>query len=223
MHPITQVLLGLGGADFLVAFFHFFEDTYLPYTETQSILGNIARANEMHHYVPYTITSSTSLELMTVTLPLACIIAGLLYVLAPQWSSRHVVLIATMFCVGIMSNVIHKYQHERDCQRPGWMTALMDAGILVSRDEHKEHHRNPTTHYGIITSLGNTVYDGLGIWNILESIIPLQRYPKPGNASYENDVPPGVKKVVEQDCPRRLTHDEVDGLYARLQKRHNTI
>ena len=223
MQPGVQVLVGLCCADFLTAFFHFFEDTYMPYTDKQTILGSVARDNEMHHYVPYSITSSTWRELVKIPLLLSMMVVCAVYIIAPRWSSHHTLLLATAFCVGTLSNVLHKYQHERDCTRPGWITSLMSMGLLVSRDEHKDHHREPTTRYGIITSVGNRVYDGLGIWNVFERIIPLKRYPKPGIDAYSDDIPKSVKTLTEEECPRHLTQKEIGALHVRLHERNKIM
>lgn len=219
MRPAIQVLVGICLADFLVAFFHFLEDEYLPNSH-RPILGNIARDNEMHHYVPYTITSSTWMENITVSGSLAVIIVALIALLAPRWSSKHVVLLGTALAVGTVSNILHKYQHERDCKRPKWISALMNAGIIVSREEHKEHHADPSTRYGVVTSLGNAMYDGLGVWKGLKAIIPLPKYPKLPSAAYDKEVPDEIKTVVNQECPRQLTKQEIDALFERIDRKN---
>ena len=221
MHPATQVFVGIGVTDFLVAFLHFFEDTYMPYTKDPSVIGAISRANELHHYVPYSITTSSFLELVSVTSVISALVAAALYLVAPDWASRHGVMIGTMCLLGSVSNVIHKYQHERPCRRPAWITALMDAGIVVSRDEHRQHHVDPSTKYGVITSVGNSVYDGLGVWRFFEKIIPLNMYPKSANDTYDKIVPEEIKSLVKEECPRHLTVPEVDALYALLEKHQN--
>ena len=48
-----KVLAGLLAADFATAAVHWAEDTYLPHTRAPGLLGQIARDNDMHHFIPF--------------------------------------------------------------------------------------------------------------------------------------------------------------------------
>jgi len=216
MHPALQIFLGALLADFLAAFFHFYEDTYLPNTNDPGPMGEIARTNELHHALPFAMASIPRLSNITVTFPLSLLIATCIVLVAPMWARSHVYLILTMMIVGTLANLVHRWQHERDCTRPALVTALQNAGVLVSREQHKIHHDQPDRMYGVVFAAGNWVYDTFGVWTLLRTIIPLKQYPKPGVSEYTKYVPDSIKQELEKPCPRRLTEREVDSVRDQL-------
>jgi len=115
-----------------------------------------------------------------------------------------------MVIIGAMSNVFHRWQHERTCHRPRIVTTLQQAGVLVGREQHKEHHDDPGKRYGVILGFTNYIYDGLGVWDALRAVIPLTQYPKPGVNEYAHMVPKHVQDELKKECPRKLTVDEIE-------------
>jgi hypothetical protein len=216
MNTALQIIVGFFLADFLSAFFHFFEDTYLPNTNSPGILGEIARDNELHHALPFAMASIPSLDNIRVTLPLSLAIALSILVIAPSWTRSHIYLILTMIVVGTLSNLIHRWQHERDCTRPKIVTLLQRAGILVSREQHKIHHEMPDRMYGVVSPVGNWFYDTFGIWDLFRLVIPLQKHDKPSVSEYTQFIPETVKRELDEPCPRRLSPDEIQQVRQNL-------
>lgn len=217
MHPAVQVGVGALVADFAAAFFHFWEDTYMPYDDRDGVFPSISRDNELHHALPYSMTTLPIVSHLNVTLPLSLLIAAVVVLAAPRFSRRHWVLLVTMVIVGAMSNVFHRWQHERDCHRPALVTALQRAGLLVGREQHREHHDDPSKRYGVILGFTNYMYD-LGVWDILRAVIPLRQYPKPGVHAYADFVPAQIQDELRKDCPRKLSTTDVDGVKEALRR-----
>lgn len=217
MHPVAQILAGALVADFAAAFFHFWEDTYLPYTKKHGVFPAIARDNELHHALPYSMTTQPVTSNLKVTTPLSLIIAGLIVLLAPAFAARYSVFLVSMVVVGAMANVFHRWQHERECHRPKLVTLLQETGVLVGREQHKEHHDYPSRRYGVILGFTNYIYDGLGVWDFIRAVVPLRQYPKPGVKEYAHFVPQSIHQELQKECPRKLTPSEVDGVRNALR------
>ena len=220
MHPASQVLVGALLADFAAAFFHFFEDTYLPYSHDHGIMGDISRANELHHAVPFGMTSETIVANTEVTFPLSICLAALALLVFPKLATQNWILLLTMVFFGTMANVFHRWQHERACHRPRLITLLQETGILVGRDHHRQHHENPRARYGTIFACTNYVYDGVGVWDACRSLIPLRQYPKPGVSAYRHLVPEHIHTELGKPCPRKLSRTELDRVKRALAKVH---
>jgi len=210
MHPVQQIALGILVADFAAAFFHFFEDNYLPYTDAPGTLGEIARDNELHHALPYSMTTPPITTNVRVSVVIALLVAAGLVILAPGFAATHKTMLAAMVIAGTLSNLVHRWQHERDCTRPKVITALQNAGVLVGRSQHKEHHQDPERRYGVLLGFTNYIYDGLHIWDILRWLIPFELFPKPGVDAYRGVVPRHIQEELEETCPRKLEEDEVE-------------
>lgn len=209
MHPLIQVAGGILAADFAAAFFHFWEDVYLPYTHKSGIFPIIARDNELHHALPYAMTSYSPFANIRITLALSIIIACIIYALAPDVAKSNWIFILSMVIAGTLSNLFHRWQHERECTRPRIITQMQKAGLIVSRDQHHEHHQDPSRRYGVMLGFTNYMYDGLHIWDMFRAIIPLKQYQKPGVDAYSDMIPGDIQTELARDCPRRLTMREV--------------
>jgi len=218
-----SVAAGILAADFLTAVVHWVEDTYLPYSTSDTMLGKIARDNEMHHFVPYAITVESWWSNVRVSLQLLAGVALALVVAAPKWASRHrVFLLVTAAIMGI-TNLAHRFQHERDCTRPAVVTRLQRLGILCSREQHAVHHRDSNSNYGVLLGFTNPIYDGLGIWRFLERVlglVGLQPTRKKGVDSYEDLRDDWLRDNMARDCPEPLDRDRLQKYYRRLAKAH---
>jgi Lipid desaturase domain len=219
---ILDVLWGAILGDFLVALFHWFEDTYLPYTQDPSILGQIARDNEMHHFLPYTITAYTPIQNISIPLALSLSFMALVFLVAPKWSRTHWALLITAGIVGSLSNLLHRYIHERPCRRPRLITTLQDAGVLVSSSEHAKHHTNPQSRYGVVLGFTNVIYDNAHIWRLFEMVVPLQKYPKPGVSMFQSSYDEWTLQNMERECPEKLSEDKVKDYMHMLEDYHQT-
>jgi hypothetical protein len=153
-----SVAAGILAADFITAAVHWGEDTYLPYDQTDSMLGQIARDNEMHHFVPYAITVESWWSNVKISLQLLAGVALALVVAAPKWASKNRVFLMTAAAAMAITNLLHRFQHERDCTRPALATWLQRLGILCSREQHAVHHRDSVSNYSVLLGFTNPIY-----------------------------------------------------------------
>lgn len=216
----AQVVAGVLAADFVTAAGHWYEDTYLPYTATPGLLGDIARDNEMHHYVPFAMTAGSWWDNSRVTAALVAVSALPLLLLAPAWARAHVAFLIAFCLAATLAPLVHRFQHERDCTRPAAVTALMDAGLLCSRDQHKVHHQRPDRRYAVLLGFTNPVYDGLGVWRGLEALLPMRASRKPSVAAYDPLHDDWVRGVQAAECPEFMTPERRDAYGARLAAAH---
>ena len=199
-------------ADFLTAAAHWFEDTYLPWTDTPGILGDIARDNEMHHAVPFTITSVGWWANVKVSIGLLAVAGVALGIVAPRFAVRHARFLAVLAVAMGASNLLHRFQHERDCTRPAVVTLLQHAGILCDRNQHVAHHADPTGRYSVLLGFTNVVYDGLGVWRALEVVLRvagMRPVRKPEASAYDMR-DPWLDRNMQLRCPERIPAYRVD-------------
>lgn len=219
-----SVLAGLVVADFLTATAHWFEDTYLPFTTTPGLLGEIARANDMHHYIPYSITVGSWWQNCEVSVLLLAVVGTVLVATAPKWVAANRVFLLTCALAMGVTNLVHRFQHERECRRPKVMTALMDSGLLVSREQHKVHHQQADVKYGVLLGFTNAVYDGLGVWRGLEAVLGALGMPPPtrkrGVHAYASLHDAWLKRNMGRDCPAKMSEKRLAGYTDRLARAH---
>ena len=218
---LVRVVFGLLLADFLTAATHWAEDTYLPHTRAPGLLGTIARDNDMHHFIPFSITAGSWWDNVKVSAGLLAVVAVGMAVLAPRWTIRHRVVLGTTAAAMAVTNLLHRFQHERECARPRLITALQRAGVLESSDMHAVHHRRSDVRYSVLLGFTNAVYDTLGVWRGLEAALrvaglkPSKR--KPGYGAYEALYDDWLRRNMARRCPRHLTPAQLDVYHARLE------
>lgn len=221
-----SVVAGLFVADFLTAFFHWLEDTYLPFTDAPGMLGQIARDNEMHHYIPYSVTVGTWWQNCKVSVQLVAAAGLALVLVAPRWVANNRVFVLTVALLVALASLVHRFQHERDCLRPRLVTALMACGLLVSREQHQVHHRHADTNYSVLLGFTNPIYDGLGVWRGLEAVLSAVGLPKPmrkkGVAEYAALQDDWLRTTLSQECPARLSAQQMEVYHARLEQAYRS-
>lgn len=220
MHAVLQFAVGVVVVDFVTAFLHWFEDNYLYYDHPW--LRQISIENELHHFRPRTITYYSNWESSKSNIVAALLLCAA--VRAFLTFEDYPVLFATLLLFGSSTNVYHKYTHQRDCERPRWVTRLMRTGVLVSRDIHVRHHTADaaTADYGIVVAPLNTLYDKIGIWKAFERALRtcgVHTCKKRGTRAY----PVEEQHEYDTDCPRPLTGEEVADYYRRLRAMYDTL
>lgn len=223
---LGSVVAGVLVADFLTAAVHWFEDTYLPFDESPGLLGQIARANDMHHYIPYSITAGSWWENCEVSVLLLGVVALVLLALAPRWAAANrAFLLACAATMGV-TNLVHRFQHERDCRRPAAISALMRSGLLVSREQHRVHHQDADVKYGVLLGFTNDIYDGLGVWRALEAALALVGVRRParkkGVDAYAALHDDWLRRNMSRDCPAKLTKRRLARYNERLAHAHRS-
>lgn len=167
-----QVLAGLFLADLSAAVVHWFEDTYLPYDPSPTLLGWISRDNELHHYYPRQLVHSPWYVICQITIPIAIAIISLIYLANPTHFINHSVLYITWGVFGGLANQFHKWSHMRRKELPAPIHFLQRLNILCSHAHHACHHTHtPDRRYAVISPLTNVILDNLGIFPVLEYLI----------------------------------------------------
>lgn len=215
-----KVLAGLLAADFATAAVHWAEDTYLPHTRAPGLLGQIARDNDMHHFIPFSITTGSYWDTSRVSVGLLAVAAAAALALAPAWAARHRVALGTAAAAMAVTNLLHRFQHERDCSRPRIVTALQRAGVLESSQKHAVHHRRSDVRYSVLLGFTNDIYDGLGVWRGLEAVLSLAGLRasrrKQGYRAYQALYDDWLRRAMSHRCPARLTRARLDEYHGRL-------
>lgn len=153
-------------ADFLVGFNHWIKDSY--FSPTTPIIGkSMIWSSRLHHIRPRHILEYSDTELFIEsakwTVPW---IAPLMIYTGP--TTFMITLLSVISC----NDVIHKYAHAQDSERPYLMTLAQNLGIFQSYDEHRIHHTMPhESHYCPITPYINRVLEPLDFWRKMEWII----------------------------------------------------
>lgn len=71
-----------------------------------------------------------------------------------------------------MNDVVHKYSHMLEDERPPWATFLQKIYIFQSHDEHHLHHIHPhEVNYCPITPYLNIILEKIFFWRKMEYII----------------------------------------------------
>lgn len=161
-----QVLVGYLLADFIMGIFHWIKDTYFgPFTP---IIGKtFIWGSRLHHARPRHVIEFTDRELFTSSaLWTLSWMAPLMYMTGI--SIFNVVLFLTI-CV---NDIVHKYAHMLDTERPYLATLLQQIRIIQSHDDHYEHHVCPhEINYCPITPYVNPVLEKINFWKRLENIV----------------------------------------------------
>lgn len=178
---LIYLIIGILLGDFIVAFGHWFEDSYLYYDYDSNIpilnsyLKEISKGNDLHHYVPRLLTQKSYFKcIMSTAIFIPFILFVFLCIPGSLNLNRIMILIGICFIV-LISEVAHRWQHYRYCEKNDFIIFLQKT-ILVSSEEHSVHHTTDYSknNYGVVSKQLNKLYDSIGIWNILEHIIPFK-------------------------------------------------
>jgi hypothetical protein len=228
MNIILQIIIGFFLADVITGIFHWFEDSYLDYCIDIPILSGIAKDNEMHHYFPRSIISYSYWENINVTFPLTVSILFILYLLNKSLF-KHVYLIASFAFFSIISNLLHRFSHMRECENNQVINFLQSTGILCPHKHHSIHHIKDAEKYCIITVYCNYILDSIYFWRALEYTIFLFTGIQPSRKPY-NDyyiIQNHMHENAKLKCPDKPTKKDIDELkyilkhYKNCNKRFN--
>jgi len=214
-----QIILGFICADIMSGIFHWFEDTYLDYCIDLPILDTISRDNELHHYFPRSIIAYSYWEHITYTLILTVIIIVLLFIVYRPIFQYPFFLISFAF-FSIISNIIHRFSHMRECENMGFVLFLQKTGIFCSHTHHATHHSSVGEKYCVVSEYTNYLLDSLYFWKILEYIIYLFTNIKPTRKqSYEEyyHIHNWMHTNAKLECPITPSKHDVEILKRKLQ------
>lgn len=170
--PILSGFAGYLFADLVIGVYHWGIDNYG--NASTPVFGSQIDAFQGHHKCPWTITKrqlANNLHL------LACLITFIVIPINLIWHSRPVV----MGFVGIASGCImfsqqfHAWAHGTKSKLPPLVVVLQDAGVLVSRSQHSDHHRPPyNNNYCIVSGVWNRFLDENKVFEALEMVVFLK-------------------------------------------------
>ncbi|AGC02193.1 putative ubiquitin-conjugating enzyme E2 [Acanthamoeba polyphaga moumouvirus] len=172
--------------------YHWVKDTYFsPFTP---IIGStFIWGSRLHHVRPRHVLESNDLDLF--------------------WDSGKWTLIwmlPVFYIIGInpftlslfltisINDIVHKYAHAYDNERPQWATFLQNINIFQSHDEHHLHHIAPhEINYCPITPFVNPILEKINFWRKLEQYIENHLGVKPRAKEYDfiedSNYPAGIK------------------------------
>lgn len=152
-------------ADFIMGVYHWAKDSYG--TPSTPIIGPLLIwSSRLHHHRPRLVTEYTDWELFKSSF-IWTMIWGTPYLY--QFPSLPNVML--IIWIGL-NDVIHKYAHMFDKERPGWITLLQKIKILQSYDEHHGHHQGEhDKNYCPITPYINPFLELINFWRVTEELI----------------------------------------------------
>lgn len=223
MHAAIQVVIGMLAADVAAATVHWLEDTYLPYCTPSSVLGAVARENELHHYYPRDIVRKPAWRTCFATLMLSTLLVAVVGVVSPAHVWRHRWLYAAFVVTGTLSNLVHKWAHMRDCELGPVVLWLQRAGVLCGHGYHARHHQQPDRFYGVVFPAVDRVLDAARVFRGLEAAVlaatgvPTSRKPPYSVYTGEMGLVTDVHRATEASpCPPVVSAAESARLGARL-------
>ena len=206
---VLQIVIAIFIADFLVACGHWIEDNYLVYNKNIEI----SVANELHHFVPRLVTRKSNIECLFNTVRIIPVWLLLIYIIrGKEWIGKHTIFVTVSSLIILISEILHKAAHLRDCEKSQYIKFLQDIGLIISSEQHRIHHTSArvTKNYGVILGFTNQIYDGLGIWSFLESIFP--------SCKKANSYP--LQPHFNDECPRKLTKEDREFYETLLHQIH---
>ncbi len=106
----------------------------------------------------------------------------------------------TLFIVISINDIVHKYAHMYDHERPIWASFLQKIYVFQSHEEHHQHHIYPhQINYCPISPFCNLVLQQIQFFSVLEDFIKNQFNVLPREKEYDfvedPSYPAGIKFV----------------------------
>ena len=155
-------------SDLGTGIFHWSVDNYG--SKSTPLLGGVIDAFQGHHKYPWTITKrqwannihKTCIAPLVFTLP----------TLALNERPTDLVFVGVFTSLVVLSQQFHAWSHMKKSELPDLVLKAQDAGLLVGRRDHGQHHKAPFEgHYCIVNGYWNPLLDESGFFRQLEQII----------------------------------------------------
>jgi hypothetical protein len=216
---VLQIIIGFLLADIIGGGSHWFEDTYIHYCTQIPIINEIARYNEMHHYFPRTMLVHSYYENIKTSILFSFILFIILFLFLRNHMLKYPVIYICLFALLPLTNLFHRFSHQRDCETNSVILFLQKIGVLCNHEHHKEHHVSKVnTKYCTIFPITNYCLDTILFWRILEKIIGLFGILPDRKQKYEyyKPIQNYMHEDAKQDCPHHPTQPQVDILFQNL-------
>jgi hypothetical protein len=136
------------------------------------LVGKQIAAFQGHHQKPWTITKRDFANNLHLVFRPATFPALLFLALSPWAPIGWNAFSSTFLFLICMSQQFHAFAHMKKSELPEIIVRLQDAGILISRRAHGQHHRPPFEgNYCIVSGLWNSFLDSSGFLRRLEEIV----------------------------------------------------
>jgi ubiquitin-conjugating enzyme E2 variant len=153
-------------ADFLTGIYHWIKDTYFsPFTP---VIGKkMIWGSRMHHIRPRYVLEFSDWQLF-----MGSARWTLAWIFPLLYFTGISIFMVTLFFTISLNDVIHKYAHMQDYERPYWATFMQKIYIFQSHEEHHLHHIDPhEINYCPITPYVNHILEALDFWKKMEQLI----------------------------------------------------
>ncbi|KAI8009522.1 hypothetical protein LOK49_LG06G00527 [Camellia lanceoleosa] len=168
LEPILAGLVGYVLADLGSGVYHWAIDNYGG--STTPVFGSQIEAFQGHHKWPWTITRRQFANNIQ-ALARAVTFTVLPIDLAFDGPVLHGFVAVCSGCI-MFSQQFHAWAHSTKSRLPPPVLALQDAGVLVSRSQHAEHHRQPyNNNYCIVSGVWNEFLDEHKVFEALEMVL----------------------------------------------------
>jgi len=195
-YQIFELIAGYLTADFIMGVFHWFKDSYFT-PHTPFIGKHLIWGSRLHHIKPRYVIEISDFKLF-----FDSSIWSLIWVIPMLLIFGLNIYLGTMIIFVFLNDVIHKYSHMTDKERPKWITFLQKSYFLQSHAEHHLHHISPhEDHYCPITPFVNIILEKIKFWRKLENYIlrNFQVSPRATIDHYVDDLSyPGGIKFIEK-------------------------
>jgi len=170
-----MILTGVGEfvAAFLIVDFasgvvHWFEDQYGSMRMPRWVVKYIVKPNRLHHIYPRAVVHCPRWISVAQGVGPGIVFLPFLFVFLGWRLSLFALLLAAL------PNFVHKWNHQRDSERPTVVKLLQRLYLLQSPRHHHGHHVGRTdVAYCVVTPFLNPILDAVGFWRRLESLIRL--------------------------------------------------
>lgn len=153
-------------ADFIMGVYHWIKDTYFgPFTP---IIGKkFIWGSRLHHVRPRYVTEFNDFYLAKSSGLWTLIWMGpVFYFFGIGFFNL------SLFLTICMNDVVHKYAHMMEVERPFWIIFLQKIYLFQSYEEHHLHHVNPhEVNYCPITPYVNFYLEKINFWRLAENFI----------------------------------------------------
>lgn len=163
---LFQIIIGYLSADFIMGIYHWIKDTY--FSPFSPIIGKtLIWGSRLHHVRPRYVIEFSDINLFCESAKWTFLWIGPLAYLVGISP-----FILSLFFVISLNDVIHKYAHMLDHERPKLATFLQKIYLFQSHEEHHHHHVFPhIVNYCPITPYVNVMLEKINFWRRIENFI----------------------------------------------------
>ena len=163
---VIKIIFAYLFSDFLMGVYHWIKDTY--FTPFTPIIGKtFIWGSRLHHVRPRHVLESSDLFLIKNSS-----IWTLLWMIPLFYLFGIDIFLVVLFLMISFNDVIHKYAHMRDFERPKIATFFQNIKMIQNHDQHHLHHIEPhNINYCPITPFVNYSLEKINFWRKCENII----------------------------------------------------